>query len=653
MNTNDILDSLNKYILEFPYDFYNFAKTKFENQNNTIKLIPNDLVILESIRVHICYNQDKYTIYFTNKVPQNYCYRELNLSETQFDNLFRQIKAIDGNDMKLLCSDTKIKFTDPLFVVFTDDKLNDFIYKTNEIYKVGSVVLGNESLYFLKHQRIDRLCDIFNSDSSNKIYHNIREYIRELDKLTWIDREKMLLFSGMILQCLGTTQTEDLDILIVNPHIDDKYIAQINNMLKDVDADKYFLMKNKHWLSTTCTGETKPCMPYQQKWLCYELPQLCGAEDIWQAMSNNDFHFHFMGMKLMSIAMVVQRLLARARASAYVDLLALEMFNKIEIFPKPCIPNMSIFQSRIIIYDDDTVNKLYDRIQKYFLDWHEIKLDISFIKSKIKRCNDENYMIYSGSVPVADDDIKLIKQFHTAVKDYYIQQYCYNKQSLCDIGAGRLVDVYSYIKAHINKIVAIEPSIDSVEYARKRIETIKYKPEIIIINGKGDDDFFNDDKYSPARIEFDCIVFQFTIHYMLKKMNILMNNLSRISKKGTILIISYLNGEKLLPYLNKCKKYEVYNEPKKGEKADIIFGVYKFNNNDEILTYMKSAYGLSIGSTESITKITEIAEQLDNIGFKLIENKPYSQVFIPIRKRLSRVQLRVSDVYSVAVFEKQ
>ena len=73
------------------------------------------------------------------------------------------------------------------------------------------------------------------------------------------------------------------------------------------------------------------------------------------------------------------------------------------------------------------------------------------------------------------------------------------------------------------------------------------------------------------KYKYDTIVLTFSVHYMIDNIDTLVNNINSVSKKGTIIIISLINGNLVFNNLNEGKLEVLY-------RGDIMWGVYEYNN---------------------------------------------------------------------------
>lgn len=275
-----------------------------------------------------------------------------------------------------------------------------------------------------------------------------------------------------------------------------------------------------------------------------------------------------------------------------------------------------------------------------------------------------------------DPDTSIIKKFHIDVKKQIYNEYCNNIEYLLDIGSGRLSDAYLWYTNHIKNVMCIEPSLDSIKYATKLVEKYKNDMNIQIINGIGNETWKTNNKYKEIiKHKYDAITLQFTIHYMMKNIDILMKNILSVIKPGTVVIITCMNGNLIRDKLNKYHKIEIRNRQ---EPVFYIHPMYSQNNrdnnisinrknntsndnssnnnaitlsNNDILVYFKGAYGVASGSIEPLVDIKYLTDQFVVNGFKIVRVKNFLDYKSKIKNKMSHMQKSVSYYYISLVFK--
>ena len=230
-------------------------------------------MLLTGIKLNLLYNQNKYFTYFENDLPNNVlCYRKFNLSQKQADNLTNQLYGINQEDFSLICK--KLKNNKKIFYFYiskTELKEKSQFLINNYYYELFSTFLGLQTLYFLEHQNLDHYCSDIILKNSKNLYKELFNYSEIYQELTWQEKDKLIIFSGLIYHFLGTLYTSDLDLIfVVN---DDKKCEYYLDVFKELDT--HILLSNK-------TLKTKAAaLPYLTNWLKYELPRLGNIDSIY------------------------------------------------------------------------------------------------------------------------------------------------------------------------------------------------------------------------------------------------------------------------------------------------------------------------------------------------------------------------------------
>ena len=321
-----------------------------------------------------------------------------------------------------------------------------------------------------------------------------------------------------------------------------------------------------------------------------------------------------------------------------------------------CIPNMLIEQNQIIVFDQETLNKLYKNIQTSLKKDHKITMSIMEIQELLKKCDDQAFDIYKGP-SIYYPYTALIRHFHLDVKEQLFYKYCRNIDFLLDIGSGKLTDAQFWTKVGIRNVIGIEPSKESIEKGYERQKKYKTKTKINVINGLGDVDWKSDKKYNPIfEHTYDVITFQFTLHYMMHNIEILMKNILQVSKKGTKVIITCMDGRLIHTDLQKHNRIEIRNVTSNNKEP--IFAIipqYDYKQllkESDVLVYFKGTYGVESGSVEPLIDISRLISFFSNNGFKLLEIKKFLDYNSKNKQKMSDNQKKVSYYYTSIVFDK-
>lgn len=669
MNKTDILNSIKIYSDKNPkLTFYNDCYNYINNLPDSITSIEINEHLLESIRITILSNPGKYHLYIsTNEIKNKLNYKMI-LSNNQKNNLLQQLECImeyndimSLNNIKNKFNNMKFKSNDDkynVYIVISNndiDEIKNEIYKLNDNYNILGYIFGIDILNLLEHQRLDRIINFIKDKNceSYKTFNMINNYKKYLDSMNWESRDRIMIFSGVLFSALGLTYTRDIDLLVL---AENKSRNDVNNIMnKLINTDKYeiephILVNDNNWYKQ-CNNKIIS-YKYQQQWLTYTMPYLSGSTDIYDTMCNPKFNFIFMGMKFISIDMNIKRFISRVNPNSFADLIMLEKINNYKIGDYLCIPNMTIRQGKLNIFDDKTIQFLNQTIKRKIKEFYDYDISINDVESLLQKCNVKSFDIYKGK-NTYDPDTSLIKKFHLDIKDQIYNEYCKNVEYLLDIGSGQLTDARYWNKVNVKNVIGIEPSIVSIRNGMERLQKFGTKTNINIINGIGDIDWKSDKKYSDIlKHKFDIITFQFTLHYMIPNIDIIIKNIKYISKKNTKIIITCMDGNKIYNDLITNKKIEVrnYQEP--------IFAIVPLNdlqnnkliNNINVLVYFKGAYGVANGSIEPLIDINNLIKTFDDNNFKLIKKTNFLEYKSHNKDKMNDIQKKVSSYYMSIIF---
>jgi SAM-dependent methyltransferase len=671
MDRTDIISSLQEYIRRNPkLVYYKECLAKIEelpHNNNIIKVIPNDALCLEAVRIHICYNIDRYRLFIYDKPKKNCSYVKHSVTEDVFDKLIYQLVTIKKHNSIMGLADKTMKVPKfafkqkddkQIFYLLIRERKKPITFKNKafeleNLYESMGYVLGVDTFKLLYHQRLDRIVDfIEKGGESRHLYELLDNYLKLMQKMDWKDRERMLVHSGPIYQALGTTYTRDIDILVVEETKPRHEVLQMIQQVKKTgdDFDLCALSNDGAW-----QGSDGTVLRYRSTWFTTLLPALGGAMDIFETVSNPTHYFMFMGIKFISIEMNIKRFLQRSNVGTYVDLLMLEELNNFNLSSILCIPNMTVRQGRLVVFDDRKIEQLHTDIKCKLQEYYKKDVGLDEIKKRIKRCMQQSFEIYRGPI-VKDPDTGIIKGFHLTVKEEIYAKYAKNANYLLDVGSGQLTDLRFWNINNVKHAFGIEPSIHSIEKALERIEKFGSTTEVKIVNSVGNVDWTIDPKFKElVSNKYDVVTFQYTIHYMLNSIDLMINNLKAVIKKGTRIIITCMDGNKIQGTFVQCGKVEVRNDQ---EPIFAIVPMYNPKqvtefNGKEILVYFKGAYGVANGSVEPIVDINKLISKFAQNGIKLLERRNFLDFNLPLKHKMRHNQKQVSGYYMALIFEYQ
>ena len=665
MIITELIEFLTNYKTDSKYTFYKDAlnklkalKEELEKTNTKINRIQQKTYILEPLRIYLI--TGKYNIFLSNKKQKDCNYIKYKLTDKEKNNFLSLIvltEELNSDILKLreidITNISSILNDKNIYLNFTKSKLeNKNIYEIKNLYDSLSFLLGIESINILKYQRLDRIKDFLNNPESYKVYEILQQYNKYIHTLSNKDRDDYIIHSGSVLEALGTTYTRDVDV-IVNKYTFNSYDSKnyIKEITKYGDIDISVIDKDGDYY----IPKMDESMRYKKTWMTYQLPATDGAKDIYDVIINPVFNFYFAGMKFFNVNLTINKFLTRSSISSMADLLMLYEINNLDIRNKICLPNMTIRQGRIVVFYGEYLETYFNKLQKALKEYYNKSYSIEDLKKMIKHCNIEGYDIYKGAI-TKDHDTDIIKYFHIMIKQEILKKYAINCNYLLDIGSGKLTDMRLWDVINVKNVVGIEPSIESIELGNEKIKKFGFKGKIDVINGVGDADWQSDEKYNVVlKNKYDIITFQFTLHYMMNHIDMIINNLNKIMKSKTKIIITCMDGNKIHNEFIRNKQIEVRN------KQEPIFAIIPFykvtqqipESDNNILVYFKGAFGVSSGSLEPIIDIQKLIKIFRDNNIKLIEKKNFAEYNVPIKSKLYPNQLRVSSYYMSLVFEKE
>ena len=663
---NKLIEFLSTYKTDPKYTFYKEAKQKLidiQNKyivnNKIINRIQQKSYLLEPLRLYLLYTNHQ--IFLSTKKYKSCNYIKYNLTQTEKTNFLTlivlseehksnilKLKEVDITQISEILNATNIYLNICEKTIINDNTCYDI---KNNLYDSLTFLCGIESINILKYQRLDRIKEFLNKSDALQVFEILQKYNDYIHTLTYRERDDFLIHSGSVLEAIGTTYTRDVDV-IVNKYTYDAFTAKkyIKEIEKYGDIDISVINKEGDYY----IPKTEEPLKYKKTWLTYQLPASDGATDIYDVIINPVFNFCFAGMKFMNLNLTFNKFLTRASISSMADLLMLYDINNIDIRNKICLPNMTVRQGRLVIfygsYLEQFFNKLHNDLQSYY----NKNIAVEDLKNMIKHCNVEGFDIYKGPM-IKDPDTDIIKYYHNMIKRQILNKYGTNINYLLDVGSGKLTDLRMWNEMNIKNVVGIEPSVESIKMGNEKLKKFGFKGNINIINGVGDIDWHSQDKYAIVfKNKYDIITFQYTLHYMMNNINIVMNNLKDIVKLGTKIVVTCMDGNKIHEDFKRYQKVEIRN------KQEPIFAIVPFykvteqipEKDNNILVYFKGAFGVSSGSLEPIIDINKLIKIFENNKYKLLERKNFADYNIPIKNKLHPNQLKVSSYYMSIIFEK-
>lgn len=615
--------------IELPYII------KYKEINSFIKFFNENR---EDYNFYIYVNKDP-----PKKISNDSIYINKKLSMKELRNLFYYLNYDDFETKKI-----KIEDNNSLIVSATQNNSTSYSARIkNKNLSSITTFFGIENYNILKHVNSDRIEELSQTELGKRSLKQLDKYRAELNNLENSDDEKyFMILSSMVLFAIGTTTAMDVDPIIYNKQ-GNKNIIKVSKNMEKKYIDLIILNKNNCWY---CAKTQK-----EEQWLSTEISEKwiskVGAKDIKDIFTDSKHHFYFRGFKFISIKLQLERLEKRNRATAYADLIAYKLFNN-NSYQIQCVLPYKFQQNKISIYNNKTYNDLIEKIKCYLEEWHSLHFSIKKLKNLIKLC--EGYDKYKVDVKTKGLFMDL-RKYHQFIKSYYLYKYCKNCNSLIDVGSASLKSLKFWDKTNIKYIVALEPSEDLFNTGLLKLKKYEGNKEIVYINSVGEKFWDNGDAgfgnknikklISIKNKKFDCITFEFTIHYMTYNYPTLMKNIDNHSKKGTTVIIHCMDGDLVNKFTNnKHKTYQVFLNKK------LVYSVHKIKNN-RIKVYLKGAQGLDNVVEESIVNPKQLISEFEKKNF-VLDRKENFMEHNPEKFKMKIYEMEVSKLYMTYVFKK-
>jgi len=646
----DLLNSLNQTI--FRTSFYSKCVNYLKNSTDKDKPIyevSNNPYILEPLRLYLLKNP--MYLYLSDVLPdqKDIAFREYTFTEKSIIVLLKQIQAIQKKSMLSFCDN--VNLVDIKYLLISDVPLDSKIQIQNNHASL-SLLLGIKSLEILEYFNIERICDNLRECS------DLIDFYRAHDTLTTTEKERTIILDVLTMignvKLIGNAKLIDSEKNIIPLY------ASLGASHNDIRMYQQKIMKTNQFYYILFKDRVEDKNKNVQNdnvfdYLTKELPSLEKIANIYDVIADPTYHFHFMGMKIISLELYVQYIKKQSRTNDFVSLLSLEYYNNYQT--KICFPNLVLQNESALIYRDQIINDEFIKIKQQLKNKYDIVVSLEDLNNKIFKCRDKPFEIYETR-PLRNKFTNEIIAYHTNVMNYYIKHYL-NKNKLLDIGAGPLRQVEYYEKIGFKHLVAIEPSKESIKTGNERYNEKCNNLKLDFIEGVGDEVWLDNDTYKIV-IEnkpYKSILFKFTIHYMIKNLDILLDNLQNVIDSDTIIVISCIDGNKLKKLMLPDGRYEI----KLGNT--LLYGAYDFPSKDDtdnykqIMIYFKGVYGVESGSIEYIVDINYLIEKFKQIGFDVITSKNFMDItadeLVKFRENYNDAQKNVTELHHLLVLGKQ
>lgn len=279
----------------------------------------------------------------------------------------------------------------------------------------------------------------------------------------------------------------------------------------------------------------------------------------------------------------------------------------------------------------------------------------------------EAYTKYTGKF-TPSNITEPVKRCHQLIKNFIINKYSNNINTLVDIGTGRGHDVKAWNNANIKTIIGLEPSESSYLSALSKLKS----NNIIYLRAIGNKLWCNgdaalDDKAKeelPKIKDADRIHMFWTIHYCIdtkQDFRNLYNNINNTLTSNNKLIILLMNGELIHKLLNKYNG--IIKVVFQGEIIFYIKAYYDYASKslspygNKIGVFLLGTYGLNTEIIENIVSIKFLCNYFNKHSY----NTELSQNFIKFSKinnitcmhNLINHQKIISLFYNILIFNKK
>jgi mRNA (guanine-N7-)-methyltransferase len=231
-----------------------------------------------------------------------------------------------------------------------------------------------------------------------------------------------------------------------------------------------------------------------------------------------------------------------------------------------------------------------------------------------------------------------LRKFHNHVKNLYLKKYI--GERLLDLASGKGGDIHKWLdNKMISYVTGYDINEESVKEANRRLKMIKntnkYRDNNAHIK------FFVKDLsaniLAPTR-PYDIISSQFAFHYFFKNTKTIETILSTIdnsSKKGTILILSLFDGEKILSLPENYLQEQFYIKRITEKSIEV-----KINNTV-----------LDKPEVEYIVTPKKLIKTLKKINFALVEMVSFEDLY-QSKFNMTQNEKKLSFLNNIYVFVK-
>ena len=229
-----------------------------------------------------------------------------------------------------------------------------------------------------------------------------------------------------------------------------------------------------------------------------------------------------------------------------------------------------------------------------------------------------------------------LRKFHQYIKSNYLNKY-FIGGTIIDVGSSNLKSLKFWINLqNVRHIYSLEPSEELYNIGFKTCMRNQFsKKNVTFIRATGEDNWsdgsaaFNTSSENKLinmkNNKADLITFEFSFHYLVYNIDMVINNIKNFSKSGTKIIIHTLNGDLIKERLRDQEKFIVYRDDEE------VFYLQKLYNNEDQLkkinVYFKGVTGLDNIISEDIVEQDYLYEKFSNDSFDLTEYSEFPDNF--------------------------
>lgn len=261
----------------------------------------------------------------------------------EFNNyIYEYIKIISNENTSFEANILILVNKNNINTIDEENDKNKFIYypKNNKEKLISSSIFFNDnSLKIIDKQDLKNFIQF-----NNKNFFELVNIIHE--NFDYINKQKIMIFSSMVLEILGLRKANDIDMYI---HTLNETNLNKTKTLNDLKYLEYNIKNTDKWPS------------HWDKWLD-EWSNQCDAKYFEEILANQKFHFHYLGIKIINLNCDIVRRVIRERPASFTDLIMINKKLNLNI-KLPKIPKYSITYKKVENLSEEEeikMRKLYE-----------------------------------------------------------------------------------------------------------------------------------------------------------------------------------------------------------------------------------------------------------------------------------------------------